>query len=137
MLADFSRLCCPTLYYINTYRHCMKLYEPITKPLYWHRNVFIPPSHKAHNPSVRVRLFTFTQGRRHRFSIGGDADIIVACLFNGMKFNPRRAGGGAVLRPPPSGFSQIAGKRRRAAPPNFAYLFSHLFRILRQKISTM
>ena len=50
--------------------------------------------------------------------------------------NPRRAVG-AVLRPPPSGFSQIAGKRRRGAPPNFAYLFSHLFRILRQKISTM
>ena len=48
-----------------------------------------------------------------------------------------RAGPGGGYTPPPSGFSQIAGKRRRAAPQNFAYLFSHLFRILRQKISTM
>ena len=50
-------------------------------------------------------------------------------------FNPRRAGGRFYA--PPSGFSQIAGKRRRAAPPNLAYLFSHLFRISCPKISTI
>ena len=32
--------------------------------------------------------------------------------------NPRPAGGGAFERPP-SGFSRIAKKRRRAAPPGF------------------
>ena len=57
-------------------------------------------------------------------------------VVHSKMYIPRRAGGGGFT-PPPSGFSQIAGKRRRAAPPNFAYLFSHLFRILRQKISTM
>ena len=33
-------------------------------------------------------------------------------------FNPRPAGGGR-LNAPPSGFSRIAKKRRRAAPPGF------------------
>ena len=39
-----------------------------------------------------------------------------------VNFNPRRAGGG--FRSPQFFFLQIAGKRRRTAPPNFAYLFS-------------
>ena len=33
--------------------------------------------------------------------------------------NPRPAGGGRLNAPPPSGFSRIAKKRRRAAPPGF------------------
>ena len=45
--------------------------------------------------------------------------------------NPRRAGG--VLEHPPSGFSQIAEKRRRGAPPFLAQLFIHLFRTLCEK----
>ena len=32
--------------------------------------------------------------------------------------NPRTGGGGVDFNPPPSGFSQIAKKRRRVAPPN-------------------
>ena len=39
--------------------------------------------------------------------------------------NPRPAGGGKFC--PPPGFSQIAGKRRRAAPPYLAYLIPHQF----------
>ena len=38
---------------------------------------------------------------------------------------------------PPCGFSQIAGKRRRAAPPNFAYLFSQHFRTLCENFDPM
>ena len=43
--------------------------------------------------------------------------------------HPRRAGG-CLNTPPPSGFSQIVGKRRRGAPPFLAQLFIHLFRTL-------
>ena len=42
-------------------------------------------------------------------------------------FNPRPAGGGR-LNAPPSGFSRIAKKRRRAAPPGFHPPYPHLFR---------
>ena len=41
--------------------------------------------------------------------------------------NPRRPGGCLNT---PSGFSQIAGKRRRGAPPFLAQLFIHLSRTL-------
>ena len=41
------------------------------------------------------------------------------CFWNIFFVNPRPAGGGAFERPPPSGFSRIAKKRRRAAPPGF------------------
>ena len=44
----------------------------------------------------------------------GDAPLLV--LSN---INPRPAGGGRLNAPPPSGFSRIAKKRRRAAPPGF------------------
>ena len=37
-------------------------------------------------------------------------------ILNAFWFNPRTAGG--CLSAPPSGFSQIAKKRRRVAPPN-------------------
>ena len=47
---------------------------------------------------------------------------------SGTNINPRRAGG--VFERPPPGFSQIAGKRRRGAPPFLAQLFIHLFRTL-------
>ena len=42
--------------------------------------------------------------------------------------NPRPAGGGRLNAPPPSGFSRIAKKRRRAAPTGFHPLYPHLFR---------
>ena len=42
--------------------------------------------------------------------------------------NPRTAGG--LISAPPSGFSGVAQKRRRAAPPNFVQLFGHQLHIL-------
>ena len=37
-------------------------------------------------------------------------------------------GGGGVFTPPPSGFSRISQKRRRAAPPFLVHVFLHHFR---------
>ena len=46
--------------------------------------------------------------------------------------SPRPAGWGKFC--PPPGFSQIAGKWRRAAPPYLAYLIPHQFRMGEKKI---
>ena len=45
-------------------------------------------------------------------------DVKFLGVFFDSRLNPRPAGGGAFERPP-SGFSRIAKKRRRAAPPGF------------------
>ena len=48
-----------------------------------------------------------------------------------LTVNPRTAGGAHnMCPPPPIGFSQIAEKWRRAAPPNLVCLFIHPLRIL-------
>ena len=60
------------------------------------------------------------RGRKHH--------ILNAIMIENMVFTPRRAGG--CLNTPLSGFSPIAGKRRRSAPPFLAQLFIHLFRTL-------
>ena len=52
---------------------------------------------------------------------------------SGICFN-LRPGGGVILITP-TGFSRIAKKRRRAAPPFFAYLLIHQFRTLPENFS--
>ena len=53
-------------------------------------------------------------------------EVAFSCIQNHL-LNPRPAGGGAFERPP-SGFSRIAKKRRRAAPPGVHPPYPHLFR---------
>ena len=49
-------------------------------------------------------------------------------------FNPRTGGGGVDFNPP-WGFSQIARKRRRVAPPNLPELFSQQFDTFPKKMT--
>ena len=82
------------------------------------------------------QIFTFWKFGPSKFNILEirDSHRLKNWVNNGIGYYPSPWWGG-LFDPPPCGFSRIARKRRRAAPPNFAYLFPHQFCILCAKIS--